>query len=128
MAIVQAGSPRPDVKQVVTLAMTTAADGRADILDTRGLALAAVSLSTVWTSAVMSFRCGNSTATMAPLFSSTLGEYTITCTSSQMYYVNPDIFRGFRYIQPVSGNSTTIVAQTTATSIYAHVASLDPKP
>lgn len=128
MATVFPQQQLPTNKQVVSVAISTAASAIGDICDLGGLQLTAVGISTVWTSAVMTFRAGNSTATMAPLFSSTGGEYALTCTSSQTYWVDPDIFRGFRYIAPVSGNSTTVVAQTTATTVYFHVAPVHTLP
>ena len=116
--------PVPDYREVVTVPITTAANAQGDIVDCKGKHLAAVGLSTVWTSAVMSFRAGNSTGTMAPVYGTTGGEFTLNCTSSQIYWISQDVFRGLRYIQPVSGNSTTLVAQTTATSVYFHLAPL----
>jgi hypothetical protein len=128
MAIVYPEQQTPTLKQAVTVSISTAADGLGDILDTKGLAVSAVSLSTVWTSAVLTFRAGNSTSTIYPLFGSTGAELVVTATSSQTVWLNPDAFRGLRYIQPVSGNSTTIVAQTTATNVKFHVSPVAPLP
>lgn len=107
----------PGLKQTVSLAISTAADGLADVLDTKGLTLTGIALTTVWTSAAVTFKVGNSTSAMYNLMNSTNAEYTVTCTSSQAHYIDPQIFAGFQYIQPRSGTAGSVVAQTTATSI-----------
>ena len=112
----------PGLKQSVSLSISTAADGLGDVLDTKGLTLTGIALSTVWTSAGITFKVGNSTSAMYSLFNSTNSEFLLTCTSSQVHYISPDVFSGFQYIQPRSGIQGTVVAQTTATTITAFLA------
>jgi hypothetical protein len=106
--------------------ISTAADALGDIVDTKGLTLTGVALSSVWDSAVLSFKVGASTSAMYKLMSSTNSQFIVTATSSQVHYISPDIFAGFQYIQPVSG--TTVVAQTTATSVTFFLAPIHPIP
>jgi hypothetical protein len=122
MAIVYPTQQVPSLKQSVSLAISTAADGLGDVLDTKGLTLTGVALSSVWDSAYLSFRVGNSTSAMYTLMNSTNSQFIVTATSSQVHYISPDIFAGFQYIQPVSDGSTGAVAQTTATSLTAFLA------
>lgn len=112
----------PGLKQTVSLAISTAADGLGDVLDTKGLTLTGIALSTVWTSADITFKVGNSTSALYSLRNSTNAEYTLTCTSSQVHWIDPDIFSGFQYIQPRSGTAGSVVAQTTATNVTAFLA------
>lgn len=115
VAVVRPLSQTPSLKQAVSVPISTAADGFGDIVDTKGLSLTAVALSSVWDSATLSFRVGASTSAMYRLMNSTNSQFIVTATSSQVHYVDPNIFAGFQYIQPVSG--TTTVPQTTATSV-----------
>lgn len=112
----------PGLKQTVSLAISTAADGLGDVLDTKGLTLTGIAVSTVWTSADVTFKVGNSTSALYNLRNSTNAEFTVTCTSSQAHYIDPNVFAGFQYIQPRSGTAGSVVAQTTATSITAFLA------
>lgn len=117
MAIVYPEHQRAGLKPAVTVSISTASDGLGDVCDTKGLSLLAVAMSSVWTSATMTFKAGTSTSNMASLFNTTGAEFTLTCTSSQVHYVDPSVFAGFRYIQPRSGTAGSVVAQTTATSV-----------
>lgn len=128
VAVVRPLSQAPSLKQAVAVPISTAADGAGDICDTKGLNLTGVSLSTVWTSAYLSFKVGNSTSAMYRLMNSTNSQFIVTTTSSQAHYISPDIFAGFQYIQPISDGSTGAVAQTTATSVTFYLAPTHPVP
>lgn len=105
----------------VSIALTTAADGLAEVADLGGGALCALEMPAGWTDAVITFKCGRSSSELFNLFGSTGDEVTVTSTASRYVVLDPVLFAGTRFWQVRSGTSAAAVAQAAARTLKLHV-------
>jgi len=99
----------PTMKDYLSVAISTAANGKSAAVDLGGHTLCSVSMSTAgWTNATLTFEGSVDGTKFGPVYGSTGNQITLTTTASRHVAVNPDNFRGLRHLKLVSS-----VAQST---------------
>lgn len=109
--------PKPSNRGLATVQISTAADGRSDIIDLTGLTLSSIQMSTAWTAAALGLRASvdGSTANMADVYGSTGDLYYFTTTASRVLIFDPSRFSGIQKIQLVSLTTAGVAVAQAAT-------------
>lgn len=117
MAVTGPFQPKPSSRALATVQISTAADGRSDIINLTGLTLSSIQMSTAWTAAAIGLRASidGSTANMNDVYGSTGDLYYFTTTASRTLIFDPSRFAGLQTIQLVSMTTAGVAVAQTAT-------------
>jgi hypothetical protein len=104
--------------ELISINISTAADGQSGVVDLTGHVPVAIAMSTSWTTASMTFLAATAeSGNFQSVFGSTGDELTISADASRFIALSPLTSAGFRFLKIRSGTSGTPVAQAAERSL-----------
>lgn len=116
MAAVGPNQPRPSIRSVATVQISTAADGVGDAINITGLKLSSIEMSTAWTAANIGFKASLDGGTnYYPVYDTAGNFLTYPTSANRVVAFDPAVFSGFDHLQLVSETSAGVAVAQAAT-------------